>query len=474
MKYNFPLLLKENDSVSMLLKYVQPNSTILEFGCANGRMTRFMHEELNCKVYIVEYDADAYQDAVRYAVDGVCGDIMDFEWEKQFANLKFDHIIFADVLEHLSNPKRVISVCQEFLKFEGTMLVSVPNIGHNDILIKLFQGRFEYTKTGLLDDTHIHFFSEKTVKSLFESEGFFVSDISCTVMPTGQTEQYDNEQLSLSPIYENIVNSRVNGEIYQFILELNKKEYAIEYKLPESTLKSIHKELYGKLYLDYGNGFNEENVEYVSFVLNNEGKYEGAIETSLLGVKKIRIDPVEGRSCIVHSLKVSLDSESLDGDYINSLKDEEDVLLMGPDPQVLFTIDGGGVLNLHIVFSLQGSEIYTNSGQKILATCSDKKSLDNVLKSIEEREKEISQLNHTIKILEEDHEKELGELASELQIEKNTNKMLSEKANYLENYIHALKNSRSWKITKPFRGVKKVWIKIFVAKRKRYGSGSKK
>ena len=172
MKYNVPMEIKENEAVSELLKYIKPNSTVLEFGCANGRMTRYMKEQLGCDVYIVEYEKDAFNDAIKFAKDGVCGDILAYEWLEKYKGIKFDHIVFADVLEHLSDPQQALAKTSGILKEDGNVLISVPNIGHNDVLIKLFEGKFEYTDVGLLDNTHIHFFAENSLESFCQNAGY--------------------------------------------------------------------------------------------------------------------------------------------------------------------------------------------------------------------------------------------------------------------------------------------------------------
>ena len=67
--------------------HIRPGSTVLEFGCANGQMTRFFKEELGCDVYIVEIDEGAYQEARQYARDGVCGDAEALKWREQFSGV---------------------------------------------------------------------------------------------------------------------------------------------------------------------------------------------------------------------------------------------------------------------------------------------------------------------------------------------------------------------------------------------------
>ncbi|MBR6614602.1 MAG: class I SAM-dependent methyltransferase, partial [Lachnospiraceae bacterium] len=147
-KYDFEIDLSEHTSTGKILSKIEKGSVVLEFGCANGRMTKHMKENMGCQVYIVEYDQGAYEEAKQFAVDGLCEDIMKFGWAEKFSGIAFDAIIFADVLEHLSNPERVLEKAGKLLKHDGCIYVSIPNITHNDIVLKAMEERFDYTETG--------------------------------------------------------------------------------------------------------------------------------------------------------------------------------------------------------------------------------------------------------------------------------------------------------------------------------------
>ena len=133
-KYNMEM---ETNSVTIpgkIMDRIKKNSVVLEFGCAYGRMTRYMKEELQCQEYIVEVDSQAYAHAIQFAVDGFCGNIESEEWVSRFQSLKFDYILFADVLEHLKNPDRILGLVKTLLKDKGEVIISLPNIAHFDIL----------------------------------------------------------------------------------------------------------------------------------------------------------------------------------------------------------------------------------------------------------------------------------------------------------------------------------------------------
>ena len=173
--YDIELIRQKNDPLNVMLDNINPSSKVLEFGCANGRMTRYLSEEMNCSVDIIEYDKELFSMAIQYAHDGLCGDICDYTWVDYFQGTTYDYIIFADVLEHLSSPKTVLEKCYTFLNDTGLIWISVPNIAYNDIIIKLLNNQFDYSDTGLLDKTHIHFFTEKSAKKMFLDAGYYIA-----------------------------------------------------------------------------------------------------------------------------------------------------------------------------------------------------------------------------------------------------------------------------------------------------------
>src|SRR5689334_3967602 len=76
----------------------------------------------------------------------------------------FDVIVYGDILEHLQQPLSVLKATNRYLAADGTVLISVPNVAHLWIRIQLLLGRFEYTDRGILDVTHLHFFTLSSFK----------------------------------------------------------------------------------------------------------------------------------------------------------------------------------------------------------------------------------------------------------------------------------------------------------------------
>lgn len=255
-KYDIELDLTNRNSLSVLLKHIKKNSTILEFGPANGRLTKYLKNELECSVYAVEIDEKAASNLEQYCEALVVGDIESYVWMEKFKDIKFDTIVFADVLEHLYSPDKVLMQCKEFLKEDGNILVSLPNIAHNAIVMELLRDKFTYSKTGLLDDTHIRFFTNSTFLDLAQRCSLYCHYESGIYARADETEfhhAYKDFEMG------DILQKREFGEVYQFLYEL--KQYPPKEKI--SDFSDIYKkeETFGiaKLYIDVGNGFCEEN-----------------------------------------------------------------------------------------------------------------------------------------------------------------------------------------------------------------------
>lgn len=98
--------------------------------------------------------------------------------EIPFEKSSFDVIILGDVLEHLVDPYKLIVRLQEFIKSDGVIIASIPNIrGWNTMKTIFFNGDFKYEDTGILDKTHLRFFTKKNMLELFTKNGYSVEKI---------------------------------------------------------------------------------------------------------------------------------------------------------------------------------------------------------------------------------------------------------------------------------------------------------
>jgi 2-polyprenyl-3-methyl-5-hydroxy-6-metoxy-1,4-benzoquinol methylase len=221
-KYNNILNMDTDNSASLILKNISPNTRVLEFGPGNGYMTKYMKEALNCDVAIVEIDKEDGEAAGTYASQTFIGDSFG-DIEKYFwMDLgQVDHIIFSDVLEHLNNPWKVLKESTYLLKKEGSILISIPNVSHNSVIIDLINSKFNYRELGLLDNTHLRFFTRSSLLKMVSDAGLYVEQETNTFCAVEHTE-FKNTFDDIPVAMADILKEREDGQLYQFVWKLKK------------------------------------------------------------------------------------------------------------------------------------------------------------------------------------------------------------------------------------------------------------
>ena len=214
--------MNERRSQPVLLKKIRPNSTVLEFGCYKGIMTGYMKNQLGCKVSVCEIDPQALPYARPFVEKFWQGDIETLGWVQEFKGMQFDYILFADVLEHLRNPEEVLKATGSLLKEDGSVLLSVPNVAHNSIIYGLLYNQFEYTEFGLLDKTHLRFYTYYSLKELCRKAGY------ATVEEDSINEYFKPPTNSLQGLYLN----KDFGNVFQFLFELKRSDYVASHNIP--------------------------------------------------------------------------------------------------------------------------------------------------------------------------------------------------------------------------------------------------
>lgn len=149
---------------------VPSGKKVLDVGCWAGGLGRELIRKKNCYVVGIDNDKDALELAKKNLNDVIRLDLEKYSNPK--LKEKFDIIIFADVLEHLRDPIKTINIFSKFLTKEGCFLVSLPNVANINNRLNIFFGNWNYTNTGILDKTHLRFFTKKTVLKIFSEEKF--------------------------------------------------------------------------------------------------------------------------------------------------------------------------------------------------------------------------------------------------------------------------------------------------------------
>jgi len=95
----------------------------------------------------------------------------------------FDVMVFGDVLEHLKNPLAVLRQLAASLKEDGAAIISLPNVANIYVRLSLLLGRFDYQDRGILDRTHLHFFTRKSFRQFLTAAGLEPEELTATPIP---------------------------------------------------------------------------------------------------------------------------------------------------------------------------------------------------------------------------------------------------------------------------------------------------
>jgi SAM-dependent methyltransferase len=177
-----------DSSHNLVLSLVPPAARVLEFGCATGYMSAVLGERLGCAVTGVEFSPEAAEAARPRCERVIVADAERLDLAEALGETRFDAILFADVLEHLREPGLLLGRVRPFLAEGGSVVASIPNVAHGSVRLALLNGEFRYRDTGLLDSTHLRFFTRESVDDLFEQAGYAVTRWLRRRMDIGRTE----------------------------------------------------------------------------------------------------------------------------------------------------------------------------------------------------------------------------------------------------------------------------------------------
>ena len=145
-------------------------SRILELGCADGFISEHLVER-GCTVTGVEADVQAAEYAKKWCERVIVCDLNRPGWLSTVGR-DFDTVLCGDVLEHLANPWSTLREISQVLTPKGRVIISLPNIANLRMRLNLLMGRFDYQTGGILDITHLRFFTLKTARALVEESGY--------------------------------------------------------------------------------------------------------------------------------------------------------------------------------------------------------------------------------------------------------------------------------------------------------------
>ena len=174
------LPLHANHSHSQIVRRVPRYARVLELGCADGSMSRLLKQHCEASIIGVEQNPNTAWRA-RCFCDYVFTENLDDPHSLDALECeKFDVITLVDVLEHLQHPQALLQRLKPLLLDEGCLLLSVPNVAHASVRLELLKGDFRYESSGILDDTHLKFFTATTLQTILVEAGYAVQALDYT------------------------------------------------------------------------------------------------------------------------------------------------------------------------------------------------------------------------------------------------------------------------------------------------------
>jgi 2-polyprenyl-3-methyl-5-hydroxy-6-metoxy-1,4-benzoquinol methylase len=167
-----------HDRLRRRIRALPPGLRLLDLGAAGGHLGRAVRDRC---AYLAGVEPDpSLPDQAREGYD---------DWRSTDAlaagdwSTLFDVVVCADVLEHLPRPEALLDRIRAWLRPGGTLFVSVPNVANITVRAALLTGRFPYAERGILDRTHLRYFTRRSARALLTDSGFRVRDDEATAMP---------------------------------------------------------------------------------------------------------------------------------------------------------------------------------------------------------------------------------------------------------------------------------------------------
>lgn len=195
MKYNFkgefnPQKLDNSNIDRQSTDLVPENSKLLELGCATGFMSKYFTQIKKCHVFGVEIDPQMAKKASESCENILVGDLdLPQTWTKIRELAPFDVVFASAVIEHLKDPWLTLQSIKQTLKPSGMLIITTSNIAHWRMRLKLLLGNWQYQEYGILDNTHLRFFTYETFIKAVEAAGFAIEHIG--IDPAGGIKYFN-------------------------------------------------------------------------------------------------------------------------------------------------------------------------------------------------------------------------------------------------------------------------------------------
>lgn len=214
--YDYAIDPNGNDTANKVLRLVKNGSNVLELGTAAGVMTRELHRG-SCRVTGIEFVPEMAEQAGQWCTAMHVGDLDTFDFAGLEGIEQFDYIVAADVLEHLRNPRQVLARLKSVVGDQARLVVSVPNVTYAGLVAGLSQGSFRYREKGLLDQTHLRFFSRASLEWMLLESGWVPIAWDAHRVRVDQSE-FVADWMRVTVEQRANFSAQPDADVYQFIV----------------------------------------------------------------------------------------------------------------------------------------------------------------------------------------------------------------------------------------------------------------
>jgi len=293
--YERSVLEEDNDSLTLLARHIAAGAVVLDLGMGTGGLGKYLAARQSVTLDGVTLSEEEAQRAGSAYRQVVVADLDRADLTQLFAGQRYDRIVLADVLEHLKNPERILQQCHQLLQAGGQLLTSVPNVAYCGLLAELLQGEFKYRPEGLLDNTHLRFFTRQSLHRFFAQHGWQVKTSQTTTRDVLASEFKGQFDL-LPPAVSRHLLALPDAATYQFIscLEPAVSAQAVaDAPHPEATLALPL--FSAQLYLAVDGNFDEAHKQV------RPGTMGGGVQTLRFALPpstqgrytRVRLDPAD-------------------------------------------------------------------------------------------------------------------------------------------------------------------------------------
>ena len=209
-----------NVNPDLLAKIPVTAKRVLEVGCGSARLGEaFKARSPQSKYFGIELFESAAKEAA-LVLDGViCANIEQDTTVPLNLSPSFDTLVFGDVLEHLQDPWKVLTELRQYIEPGGSCIACVPNVAHWSLVAGLLQGKWDYQDTGLLDRTHLRFFTLDSAVQMFQKAGWTVVDAAPRNLWPDKTEAALKALLpAAQAIGGDVSKARLNMSALQWVI----------------------------------------------------------------------------------------------------------------------------------------------------------------------------------------------------------------------------------------------------------------